>query len=119
MVQPWLRSCCLIDVSRPTPRRGIWLTVALAGVGLVGCGVAGPQTRTFVGPVTVVNASRVCIGATDESGECFIKNQLTKQLRVSNCIRVTYTLHDSPGPSTPSEIEHLKAATHAAACPRQ
>ncbi len=67
----------------------------------------------------MVNASRVCIGGTDASGECFIKNQLTKDLRVSDCIRITYTLHDSPGPSTPSRIEQLDAAAHAAACPPQ
>lgn len=117
-MQPALRSCCLIDVIRPTPPRGALLSLALA-FGLVGCGGAGPQTRTFVGPVTVVYASEVCIGGPDAGGECFIRDQVTSDLRVSDCVRVTYTLNDSPGQSTASKIEHLDAATDAAACPRQ
>jgi hypothetical protein len=93
--------------------------VALTGFALAGCGVAGPESRTFVGPVTVVDSDTVCIGGPDASGECFVRDQMTKNLRVSDCVRVTYALHDSPGPSTASKIQPLDAATHAVDCPRQ
>lgn len=69
-----------------------------------------------MGPVTVVNPQRVCVGGPDASGECFIKPRSTQGLHVSDCVRVTYTLHDSPGPSTATKIEHLDAATHTADC---
>jgi hypothetical protein len=91
----------------------------MAGLALTGCGVASPESRTFVGPVTVVNSDRVCIGGSDASGECFVKNQTTRNLRVSDCVRVTYVLHEVPGPSVASKIEHLNAATHPDNCPRQ
>jgi hypothetical protein len=109
-----------MDVTRRRPHRcGVWLGVALVGLVANGCGVAGPESRTFVGPVTVINSHTVCIGGPDASGECFVKDQMTKSLRVSDCVRVTYVLHDSPGPSTAWKIQRLDPATHAADCPRQ
>jgi hypothetical protein len=84
--------------------------VALAGITLAGCGVAGPQSRTFVGPVTIINQTRVCVGGPDASGECFVKDRLTRNLHVSDCVRVTYLLQGSARPSTASRIEHLDAA---------
>jgi hypothetical protein len=97
----------------------VWLGVALVGLVTSGCGVAGPGSRTFVGPVTTVNSHTVCIGGPDASGECFVKDQMTKNLHVSDCVRVTYDLHDSPEPSTASKVQHLDRVTHAADCPRQ
>jgi hypothetical protein len=60
IVQPVLRSCCLTDVSRLPHRHGAWLGVAITGVTMTACGVAGAKSRTFVGPVTVINSERVC-----------------------------------------------------------
>ena len=90
----------------------------LVAMALGGCGVAGPESRTFVGPVTVMNTTTVCIGGSSASGGCFVRDRLTRDLHVSDCVRVTYAPHDSAGPSTASKIEHLDAATHAADCPR-
>ncbi len=71
-------------------------TLALAMVCLApaGCGAAGPRARTFVGPVTVVSHDSVCVGGPDASGECFVKDEITQELKVSDCIRVTYTPPD-------------------------
>jgi hypothetical protein len=105
-------------MGRPPHRQG-WLTAALLGWALTGCGVAGPESRTFVGPVTVVSSGSVCIGGPNASGECFVKDQMTRNLRVSDCVRVTYVLNVSPGLSTASTIQPLDRATHTADCPRQ
>jgi hypothetical protein len=91
----------------------------LAGTILAACGVAGPESRTFVGPVTVVDRTRVCIGGADASGECFVRDRRTRNLRVNDCVRVSYLLHSSAGPSTASGIQRLSAADHAGACPPQ
>jgi hypothetical protein len=119
-VQPTRGSCCLIGVTggvRPHPR--VWLGVALTGSLVAACGVAGPESRTFVGPVTVVGASGVCVGGPEASGECFVRDRLTRDLHVSDCVRVTYVVHDSPGRSTATKVERLDPSKHADACPRQ
>lgn len=118
-VQPARRSCCLTDVTRLPTRRAASIGLALAGVALTACGIAGPESRTFTGPVTVISSTTVCIGAPNASGECFVKDRRTRSLRVSDCVRVTYVLHDSPGPSTASKIEHVEAGTHTGECPHQ
>jgi hypothetical protein len=71
------------------------------------------------GPVTQVSRDTVCIGGPDASGECFVKNDLTEDLRVSACVRVTYTPDDSAAYATPTGIEHLDTASHTTDCPRQ
>ena len=86
---------------------------------MTGCGVAGPESRTFVGPVTVVGRDTVCIGGPDASGECFVKDQMTRNLNVSDCVRVTYTLpSESAAYATPTKIGDLDAVSYAADCPR-
>ena len=119
MAQPGFPCWCPIDVSKRPPRGKAGLYVALACVAVTGCGVAGPESRTLVGPVTVVSHDSVCIGGPDASGECFAKNWLTRNLRVSDCIRVTYEPDESAAYTTATRIEHLDAARHAADCPRQ
>jgi hypothetical protein len=73
----------------------------------------------LVGPVTVVGRDSVCIRGPDASGECFVKDQMTRTLDVSDCVRVTYTPNGAAAYATPTRIEHLDAATHPADCPRQ
>jgi hypothetical protein len=114
-----LRLRRLTDVSERRRRRGTWLVVAVACLDVVECGVAGPTSRTFVGPVTAVSPRGVCIGGRDAGGECFVRNRMTRSLRVSDCVRVTYTLHDSPGPSSATRIEQLDTASHAIDCPHR
>lgn len=99
--------------------RRAWLGVGLAGFALGGCGVAGPESRTFVGPVTVVHSTGVCIGGPEASGECFVEDRLTRDLHVGDCVRVTYLLRDSSGPSTATKVERADAAKNFEACPRQ
>jgi hypothetical protein len=106
-------------VIKPPPRLRTLLVVASVCFAVAGCGVAGPKSRTFVGPVTVMNAHRVCVGGPDASGECFVKSEATSSLRVSDCVRVTYVLHDSPGPSIPSSLGTLDGSRHASECPHQ
>ena len=118
-VQPGLRSCGLIDVIRPPARRAALVFVAAASFAVAGCGVAGPESRTFVGPVTVVSRDSICVGGPDASGEGFGKNPVTRNLHVSDCVRVTYTPDDSTTRSTATRIERLDAAINAADCPPQ
>ncbi len=94
------------------------MAVALTAMALGGCGVAGPDSRSFVGPVTETDTTTVCVGGAEASGTCFVRDRLTRNLHVSDCVRVTYVLHDAAGPSTVSKIEHLDPDTHAAECPR-
>jgi hypothetical protein len=94
------------------------LAVALACV-TAGCGAVGPQSRTFVGPVTVVTRDRVCVGGAGASGECFLRDWMTRGLGVSDCVRVTYTPDDSAPYSTGTKVDTLDAAGHADACPHQ
>jgi hypothetical protein len=91
----------------------------MAAFAVAGCGVAGPSSRTFVGPVTVVSHHTVCVGGPDASGECFVKNRVTRNLHVSDCVRVTYTLGDSAAVATAARIDRLEAASHTADCPRE
>jgi len=72
-----------------------------------------------VGPVTVVSHDSVCIGGPAASGECFVKKHRTRNLHVSDCVRVTCTPDDSATHSTATKIETLDAANHTADCPRQ
>jgi hypothetical protein len=95
------------------------VVVAATGFAIAGCGVAGPKARTFVGPVTVVRHNSVCVGGPGASGECFVKDSMTRNLHVSECVRVTYTPDDSTTYSTATKLEQLDAATNAADCPRQ
>jgi hypothetical protein len=45
---------------------------------------------------------------------------MTRNLNVSDCVRVTYTPPDeSAAYATPTKIEYLDAASHIADCPRQ
>jgi hypothetical protein len=120
VLQPTLRWCCLIDVTRLSRHHRAWLAAALGSPTLTGCGVAGPESRTFVGPVTVVGSDSVCIGGPNASGECFAKDQMTRNLNVSDCVRVTYTPpNQSAACATPTKIENLDASSHTADCPRQ
>jgi len=120
LVQLTVRSCCLIDVARELRHhRRSWIGVALAGIALGGCGVAGPEPRTFVGPVTVVDSTGVCIGGPEATGECLVKDRLTRDLHVSDCVRVTYVVREVPGPSTATKVDRLDAAENSKACPRQ
>ena len=68
------------------------LCVALAGsVMIAGCTRSGAERRTYVGQVTEVDVSGVCIGGPAASGECFVRVQVTERLRVNDCVSVTYT----------------------------
>jgi hypothetical protein len=118
-VQPAFALCCLIDVTLLRAPRTTRLAAAFVAAVLTGCGVAGPEPRTFIGPVTVVRHNGVCIGGPDASGECFVKDQMTKDLHVSDCIRVTYTPDESAAYATPTKIEQLDAGSHTSDCPRQ
>lgn len=118
--QPAARSSCLIDVTRHPMRLVARLALAMVCLAPAGCGAAGPRARTFVGPVTVVTHDSVCVGGPDASGECFVKDEITQELKVSDCIRVTYTTpDDSRAYATATTIEHLDAASHPTDCPRQ
>jgi hypothetical protein len=119
VLQPVAAWPCLIDVTRHSPRLVARLALAAACVALAGCGVAGPEARTFVGPVTAVSHDAVCIGGANASGECFVEDKNTWNLRVSECIRVTYTPDGSQAYATATTVEHLDAATHKTDCPRQ
>ena len=111
----------IIDMpTRFSPRSRAWLAAALGCLTSTGCGVVGPESRTFVGPVTVVGRDSVCIGGPNASGECFVKDETTRNLKVSDCVAVTYRPpNESAAYATPTKIEHLDAASHAADCPRQ
>jgi hypothetical protein len=107
-------------VPRLAPFRRAWLAAALGCLTSTGCGVAGPEPRTYVGPVTIVSRDSVCIGGPDASGECFVIDQETRDLKVSDGLRVTYTPPGEPTAlATPTTIVHLDAASHRAECPRQ
>ncbi len=67
----------------------------------------------------MVSHHTVCVGGPDASGECFVKNRVTRNLHVSDCVRVTYTLGDSAAVATAARIDRLEAASHTADCPRQ
>jgi hypothetical protein len=95
------------------------LAAWLGCVALAGCAVVGPESRTFVGPVTVVSHHSVCIGGPNASGECFAKDQLTRHLQVTDCVRVTYRRDDSAAHATLTDVEHLVAGDHPADCLRQ
>lgn len=70
--------------------------------------------------MTVVGRDSVCIGGPNASGECLVKDQMTRTLKVSDCVRVTYSPpKQSAAYATPSKIERLDAASHSAGCPRQ
>ena len=97
------------------------LCAALAGsVMIAGCTRSSAETRTYVGQVTEVGTSGVCIGGPEASGECFLKDQLTERLLVNDCVSVTYT----PGPRRlgPSRATKVSAAhrdSHPLDCPEQ
>ena len=78
-----------------------------------------PEPRTYVGPVTVVDHDTVCIGGLNASGECFVRNRVTRSLRVDDCVRVTYLPYESSGPSTALKVGHVDRAAHATECPHQ
>ena len=104
---------------RMTPAVRVGLALLACGVLTACAGGSGPASRSFVGRVTVVASTSACVGGPSASGECFVRDRFTRSLHVGDCVRVTYKLHDSEGPSTASKIEHLDASTDAAHCPRQ
>lgn len=99
-------------------RFGWLLGVALAALTLVGCGLSGGSSKTYVGPISVVSASTVCIAGPQASGECFVKDGVTQSLRLGQCVQVTYPVDSGgQGPATPSAVALEDAAAHRAECP--
>jgi hypothetical protein len=92
----------------------VMLFVALA---ISGCGGGDAKTDTLVGPVTSVRDGRVCVGGAAASGTCFVQNVATSDLKLNDCVRVTYSSRGSSGPSTATKVRHLDPAEHTAECP--
>jgi hypothetical protein len=78
------------------------MRAARIGLALLACGVlttacaggSGPASRSLVGRVTVVKSTTACIGGPSASGECFVRDRLTRSLHVGDCVRVTSLLLD-------------------------
>jgi hypothetical protein len=84
-----------------------------------GCSAAVAEPRTYVGQVTEVDDGTVCIGAAAARGECFVKDRVTRQLRVNDCVQVTYVPQpEQQVPSTADEVIAVPLAGHADDCPR-
>lgn len=97
------------------------LCAALAGsVMIAGCTGSDTETRTYVGQVTEIDASGVCIGGPEASGECFVKDRVTERLRVNDRVSVTY-IPDSGklGPSRATEVSAADRELHPLDCPGQ
>lgn len=97
------------------------LCAALAGsVMIAGCTRSGAETRTYVGQVTEVDASDVCIGGPEASGECFVKDQVTERLAVTDCVSVTYTPRaEKLGPARAIKVAAADRDSHPLECPKQ
>jgi hypothetical protein len=90
-------------------RRATTLAAAVAtGLALTSCGVAGPVPRTLVGPVTAVDATGVCVGGPDASGDCFLATPVTQALHVGDCVRVTYVVTAAPGRVSATTLEGVE-----------
>ncbi len=97
------------------------LCAALAiSVMIAGCARTPVEVRTFVGPVTEVDASGVCIGGPEASGECFVKDQVTGRLRVNDCVSVTYAPDPGKlGASRAIKVSPADRDSHPSECPGQ
>lgn len=95
------------------------MLAALAGsVMMAGCTASGAQTRTYVGQVTEVDTSGVCIGGPKASGECFVKDEVTERLRVNDCVSVTYALESRErGPYRAEKVLAADRDSHPLECP--
>ena len=97
------------------------LCAALAGwVMIAGCTRSGAETRTYVGQVTEVDDSGVCIGGPEAWGQCFVTDQVTERLRVNDCVRVTYAPDPKRlGPSRATKVSAVDRDAHPLECPGQ
>ena len=87
---------------------------------LAGCGASGSQPRTYVGQVTDIHDRTVCIGGPKADGECFGNDGPTQDLRVNDCVRVTYAQHSQDqGLYIAEEVTGVQASQHADECPSQ
>jgi hypothetical protein len=87
---------------------------------LAGCGASGSQPRTYVGQVTDVHDGTVCIGGPKADGECFANVRLTQDLRVNDCVRVTYARDSQEqGPYIAEKVTGVQASQHTVECPSQ
>jgi hypothetical protein len=84
------------------------LVVGAFGLMLImGC-VMFFSERTYIGLVTTTRVGRVCVGGLAASGECFWQDAVTRDLRVNDCVRVTYT---------PNAGIEVPATAHTRECP--
>ncbi|WP_460461268.1 hypothetical protein [Angustibacter peucedani] len=96
--------------------RGRALLVVAGGVLVMpGCvsGIAGVR---FVGQVTQVSGEQVCIGAPEAGGQCVMKDGLTEDLRVDDCVDVEVPDVRS-GPSRAERVTVVDRAEHPHECP--
>lgn len=99
-------------------KTGWVLAVAVASLLAGGCGTGSGSSTTFTGQVSEVTATRVCVGARAATGECFVRDDTTRSLRVSQCVRVTYAADSGgAGPATASTVSIQDAAAHRDDCP--
>jgi hypothetical protein len=92
----------------------------LVAVLLAGCAATGSQPRTYVGQVTEIHDRTVCIGGPKADGECFAQDRLTQDLRVNDCVRVTFAQDSQKqGSYIAAEVTGVQAAQHADQCPRR
>lgn len=94
------------------------LVIAAFGVVLIAGLVTFVWERTYTGLVTTVGAGRVCVGGLEASGECFWQDTVTRDLRVNDCVRVTYTPEaGKQGPYHAAEVIEVPASAHTRECP--
>lgn len=70
--------------------------------------------------VTLVESQGVCIGGLEASGECFVQDAVTRDLRVNDCVWVSYAPDPHrKGPSRAAEVIEVPASAHSRECPMQ
>lgn len=85
--------------------------LVFGGLVLASCGHSTPKEQTLVGPVTTVSQSAVCVGTPKAGGACFARDAATANLRVGDCVRVTYTPADSSSDNpTASDVQEANAS---------
>ena len=96
------------------------LVVAVFGVLLIAGCVAFISERTYIGLVTAIGGGRVCVGGLEASGECFFEDAVTRDLRVNDCARITYSPGSKDqGPYRAAEVIEVPASAHTDECPAQ
>ena len=92
--------------------------IALLLAPLVGACATTPGNHSWVGTVMTVSP-HVCVGRHAAMGDCFVvaRPTLLSDVRVGDCVEVTFTPAKDAGPATLQSVRHVAAKDHRQDCP--